>query len=77
MLLQASRNAFTFAEGDAKNVVCGGLLMPHPVPVLGLVKLCMTVDGRGCELLGRSDDPRFARLLLANILELIALPHLS
>jgi len=51
--------------------------MPHPVPVLGLVKLCMTVDGRGCELLGRSDDPRFARLLLANILELIALPHLS
>lgn len=77
VLKQASRNAFTFAESDAKNVVCGGLMMPRPCPVHCLVKLSMTVDGRGCELLGRSEDLRFARQTLTNILELIALPHLS
>jgi hypothetical protein len=81
--LKLGRNALTFPDGveSQKNVVCGATQFGH-TQVLGLVKITVTVDGYACEIVSRSNEPQsdmpsertFARVLIGNILELIALP---
>jgi hypothetical protein len=81
--LKLGRNAFTFPDGvdPQKNVVCGATQFGH-TQVLGLVKITVTLDGHACEIVSRSNEPQldmpsertFARVLIGNILELIALP---
>ena len=56
-----------FSEGveQAKNIVCGATMMQRGgnTPVLFcLIKIKMTADGHGCEIIARSNDitPMFA-----------------
>lgn len=71
-------NAFTFVEGvePEKNVVCG-VTMFNLQPFYAFVKIRISPDGQNCEIIGRSNDKEhpgeFAKLVMSNILELIAL----
>jgi hypothetical protein len=69
---------------NAKNIVSGSTMMQRGgnLPVLVcLIKIKMTADGHGCEIIGRSNDITpmyeepglFAKVIIGNILEIIAL----
>ena len=74
----------------AKNIVSGCTMMQRggggtaaPLLLVCLVKIKMTADGNGCEIIGRSNDITpmheeqglFAKVIVSNILEIIAIKH--
>jgi hypothetical protein len=52
--------------------------MPHTI---ALVKIRVTMDGLGCEITAKSNEAAgeasFARVVIGNVLELIALPMMQ
>ena len=65
--------------------MCGGTLFQGKTvrPLAALIKVTLTVDGNNCEIVGRSNDTsetgapqseegKFAKFVIGNVLELIA-----
>lgn len=76
--LMFGTNAFTFVDGveQEKNIVCG-VTMFNILPYYAFIKIKVTPTGQNCEIVGRSNDKEqpgeFAKFVVSNILELIAL----
>ena len=77
--MQFGKQSFNFVDGveQQKNIVCAATMF-NSSPIFSLIKIKISADGKNCEIVGRSSDKReqcgmFAKFVISNVLELIAI----